>query len=68
MQGFAVITRSARRRAEKDAAVTGDSSQELGEKRADQPVTPFAELPTADSEILPPDTSTDASETIDYLT
>ena len=58
-----MITRSARRRDEQDAAVTGDSSQELGEKRADQPATPVAELPTADSETLPPDTSTDASET-----
>ena len=63
VQGFAVVTRSARRRAEQDAAVAGDSSQELEEKRADKPVTPVAELPTADSETLPPDTSTAASET-----
>ena len=53
VRGFAVVTRSAKRRAEQDAVVACENNHELSGKVAkDQPVLPGAQQPTADCEVL----------------
>ena len=54
--------RSAKRKSEQDAVVSCEISQEpMGKMSRDQPVTPGAEQPTADREILEPRTPTEVT-------
>ena len=59
-----MVTRSARRRTEQDAVVACENSQAPSGKVAkDQPVPSGAEQPTADCEVLAPETPTDITVT-----